>query len=374
MSPLEVARLLMVGIEAGHGPRRLRALHARRRARVPRPPGRRHGRAGREADALGARRRPLLRRRGELVAAHRAKGHTIVVASSALPFQVEPLARELGVDHVLCTRLEERDGVLTGEVDGPILWGPGKAAAVKEFAARARTSISTKSFAYGNGTEDLAVPRDGRPPAALEPDQGPRPRSRASAAGRPPLPARAGGPASQEVVRTAAAYGGLTAGLYAGVGLGLLKRSRKAGMNTTMSLGSDAGLRSPASTLHVDGRGAPVVAPARGVHLQPPELARRLIVDEAAAPRRHRGGQAGGRAPPDLRASSRWLWTSRSSTAATPRRPRAALGAGRRALREGHSLAIAPEGTRSADAAASATSRRARSTSRCRRACRSCRS
>ena len=31
---------------------------------------------------------------------------------------------------------EDEDGILTGRVRGPILWGPGKAQAVRDFALR----------------------------------------------------------------------------------------------------------------------------------------------------------------------------------------------------------------------------------------------
>ncbi|HEX4106997.1 MAG TPA: HAD-IB family hydrolase [Solirubrobacteraceae bacterium] len=89
-----------------------------------------------------------------IVAEHRTEGHTVIIASSALPFQVEPAARELGFDHVLCSRLEIRDGVCTGRVEGPVLWGPGKAQAVRGFAQAHGVDLEA-SFAYGNGDEDI---------------------------------------------------------------------------------------------------------------------------------------------------------------------------------------------------------------------------
>jgi len=55
----------------------------------------------------------------ELVAAHQQRGHTVVLASSATRFQVEPAAHALGVEHVLCTPLEAEDGILTGRAAGP---------------------------------------------------------------------------------------------------------------------------------------------------------------------------------------------------------------------------------------------------------------
>jgi putative phosphoserine phosphatase/1-acylglycerol-3-phosphate O-acyltransferase len=61
-------------------------------------------------------------------------------------------------------------------------------------------------------------------------------------------------PALEEIGRTVAAYGGLAAGLYAGLGIGLLNRSRKDAMNVTMSLGSDVGLALAGIRLNVTGQ------------------------------------------------------------------------------------------------------------------------
>ena len=45
-----------------------------------------------------------------LVTAHLRRGHTVAIVSAATRYQVEPLARDLGIEHVLCTRLEVEDG------------------------------------------------------------------------------------------------------------------------------------------------------------------------------------------------------------------------------------------------------------------------
>jgi putative phosphoserine phosphatase/1-acylglycerol-3-phosphate O-acyltransferase len=130
LTPLELARLGMVGLEATVG-----RADFERFMRVGVRAFR--GRTAEDLAELGERLTHtalggcLYGEAWELVAAHRRRGHTVVIATSALPFQVEPLARELGVDQVLCTRLAERDGVLTGEVDGPILWGAWSPAAAR---------------------------------------------------------------------------------------------------------------------------------------------------------------------------------------------------------------------------------------------------
>ena len=72
----------------------------------------------------------------ELVRAHQRRGHTVVLSSSALTMQAEPVARYLGIDHVLCNRfVVDEHGVLTGDIVHPVIWGPTKATSVQRFAA-----------------------------------------------------------------------------------------------------------------------------------------------------------------------------------------------------------------------------------------------
>ena len=93
----------------------------------------------------------------ELVRAHMARGHTVVLSSSALTVQVEPVARFLGIQNVLSNKFEtDDDGLLTGEVLTPIIWGPGKARAVQAFAAKNGVDLS-KSYFYADGDEDVAL-------------------------------------------------------------------------------------------------------------------------------------------------------------------------------------------------------------------------
>jgi len=90
-----------------------------------------------------------------LVKAHQKMGHTVVIASSATRYQAAPIAEELGIEHVLCTRAMVRDGRLTGSVEGAPLWGTGKADAVRDFA-KAHKIVLSRSYGYANGNEDIA--------------------------------------------------------------------------------------------------------------------------------------------------------------------------------------------------------------------------
>ncbi|HSN70640.1 MAG TPA: HAD-IB family hydrolase, partial [Steroidobacteraceae bacterium] len=91
-----------------------------------------------------------------IIEAHRRQQHTLVIATSATEFQVKALARSLGIEHVLATKLTARRGILTGAVDGKLLWGTNKAQAAREWAAEQSIDLATSWF-YADGAEDAAL-------------------------------------------------------------------------------------------------------------------------------------------------------------------------------------------------------------------------
>jgi putative phosphoserine phosphatase/1-acylglycerol-3-phosphate O-acyltransferase len=120
------------------------------------------GRAQEDLDEMGER---IFRKRIErliypemrdLVRAHQRRGHTVLLSSSATSYQVEPVARYLGIDHVLCNRFEAKDGLLTGDVERPVIWGATKADAVQKLADDLGVDL-LQSYFYADGDEDLAL-------------------------------------------------------------------------------------------------------------------------------------------------------------------------------------------------------------------------
>ena len=91
-----------------------------------------------------------------LIEAHLKKGHTVAIISSATPYQVRPAARELGMEHVLCTELEVKDGVFTGAVVQPTCFGPGKVTAAETLAERFGADLD-KSFFYSDSYDDIQL-------------------------------------------------------------------------------------------------------------------------------------------------------------------------------------------------------------------------
>ena len=166
----------------------------------------------------------------ELVQAHLDRGHTVVLSSSALTIQVEPVARFLGIPNTLSNRFEiDVDGVLTGKVLKPILWGPGKANAAQKFAAEHDIDMADSYF-YADGDEDVALmdlvgnPRPTNPGDKMAEIARKRgwPILEFSSRGR-------GGLVGQ--VRTLIGVGSVVPAAYGAVGWGLLTRSRRRGVN-----------------------------------------------------------------------------------------------------------------------------------------------
>lgn len=165
-----------------------------------------------------------------MVRAHMARGHTVVLSSSALTVQVEPVARFLGIDNVLCNKFEtDEDGLITGEVMRPVIWGPGKARAVQNFSEANGVDLS-KSYFYADGDEDVALmylvghPRPTNPAGKLA--------AVAAKRGWPVLKfsSRSGSsPISQ--LRTLASLAAIPTVAAGAIGLGLLTRNKRTGVN-----------------------------------------------------------------------------------------------------------------------------------------------
>jgi putative phosphoserine phosphatase/1-acylglycerol-3-phosphate O-acyltransferase len=105
-----------------------------------------------------------------MIAEHEQQGHTVVIVSSATRYQIEPVARMLGVEHILCTELELEDGCFTGRVKGDPCFGENKLLAAKDFAARQRVKLD-KSYFYTNGIEDLPLLEAVGHPVTINPDR-----------------------------------------------------------------------------------------------------------------------------------------------------------------------------------------------------------
>lgn len=91
-----------------------------------------------------------LRRHGEL-------GHRVVLVSASLEPYLAPLGATLGVDAILCTRLEVgRDGAATGRLAGPNCRGPEKERRLRSWLEREGLA-GAELWAYGDSAGDTEL-------------------------------------------------------------------------------------------------------------------------------------------------------------------------------------------------------------------------
>ncbi len=91
-----------------------------------------------------------------LVETHRAAGHRLVIVSSATRYQIEPVARVLGIEEICCTRLEVVDGRFTGQALSPLCFGEGKLLAAQRSARAHRVPLKHCWF-YADSSADLPL-------------------------------------------------------------------------------------------------------------------------------------------------------------------------------------------------------------------------
>lgn len=90
-----------------------------------------------------------------LIEAHRRAGHAVFLVSSSPMELIEGLGGHLGVDGVIASIAETRDGTYTGRLLR-FCHAAGKAAAVRELAASHDLDLSS-SYAYGDSLSDLPM-------------------------------------------------------------------------------------------------------------------------------------------------------------------------------------------------------------------------
>jgi HAD superfamily hydrolase (TIGR01490 family) len=106
----------------------------------------------------------------DCVKRHRQAGDKIVIVSAALDFIVSPVAEMLEADDWFAIGLEISGHSFSGEVLGPIPYGPAKANLVKEYANRHDLDLS-QCHAYGDHWEDRYMLRSVGHPVAVNPDR-----------------------------------------------------------------------------------------------------------------------------------------------------------------------------------------------------------
>lgn len=105
----------------------------------------------------------------DLLAMHQTAGRDCFIVSAAPAELVSPLAEALSFDGGIGTQAELVDGRYTGALDGPFVYGDGKALAVRTLAAQRGYDLE-RSYAYSDAISDLPLLEMVGHPVAVNPD------------------------------------------------------------------------------------------------------------------------------------------------------------------------------------------------------------
>ncbi len=173
-----------------------------------------------------------------LVEAHLKKGHTVVLVSAATPYQIMPAARELGIKHVKCSKLEvAANGEFTGGVERPTCYGMGKVVAAEQVVDEFELDV-TESFFYTDSDEDLQLLEYVGKPRPINPNK--RLRHIAKGRGWPVQDFYSRGSAKpSDYLRTLATQVSMVTSFAAGIPIYALTGSLNKTRNFSMSLFAD---------------------------------------------------------------------------------------------------------------------------------------
>ncbi len=107
-----------------------------------------------------------------LVDKHRADGDLMVIITATNSFVTGPIAREFGVDHLIGTVPEEKNGQFTGGVTGVPSFKEGKVARLEQWLAERGQKLEDfeTSWFYSDSHNDLPLMKMVKRPVAVNPD------------------------------------------------------------------------------------------------------------------------------------------------------------------------------------------------------------
>ena len=105
-----------------------------------------------------------------LLEKHRQQGDVLLIITATNRFVTEPIARALGVDHILATDPELIDGHYTGRVAGTPCFQQGKVERLKNWLAESSQTLDGSYF-YSDSHNDLPLLEIVSFPVAVDADE-----------------------------------------------------------------------------------------------------------------------------------------------------------------------------------------------------------
>lgn len=105
----------------------------------------------------------------QLIRDHQQQGHTLVIITATNRFVTEPIAAELGIDHLLAINPVMDGERITTELDGVPTFREGKVTRLNAWLAN-RSETLTGSYFYSDSHNDLPLLEMVDNPIAVDPD------------------------------------------------------------------------------------------------------------------------------------------------------------------------------------------------------------
>ncbi len=99
----------------------------------------------------------------------RSLGHSLVLLTSASPYESEAASDFFGLDAFLCSIYEVKEGILTGNIIPPLCYGRGKVIHAEKYAAAHGIDLGSSYF-YTDSITDLPMMLRVGYPRAVNPD------------------------------------------------------------------------------------------------------------------------------------------------------------------------------------------------------------
>ncbi|MBM3377573.1 MAG: HAD family hydrolase [Betaproteobacteria bacterium] len=108
----------------------------------------------------------------DLVESHRAAGDLMAIVTATNRFITAPIAELFGIENLIATELEEKDGRFTGRPEGVPSFREGKITRVAQWLAQRDTALEAfeRSYFYSDSLNDLPLMSRVTHPVVVNPD------------------------------------------------------------------------------------------------------------------------------------------------------------------------------------------------------------
>lgn len=106
----------------------------------------------------------------EQITDHKKIGHTVILLTGGINILVDPLPFHKYFDYVYTTKLEVRENIYTGQIEGPHYYGKAKVDLLISLADKLDADLS-RSYCYADSESDIDLMSLFGNPVAVNPDR-----------------------------------------------------------------------------------------------------------------------------------------------------------------------------------------------------------